>query len=135
VYAAYVTLAAPAKRASALGLLTVLTTSTFLFTNDVLNAPQGAYAWSHNMSGTAASVIGKKGSLIKNAVFVLFSGLIIVDVANVALVLTITDEDTEAAPAAAKEEPAAEKDIEAAAPAAEEPVAEVAAEAEAPASA
>ena len=154
VYAAYVTVAAPKLRMGALALLTVLTTSTFMFTNDCLNAPAGAYAWSHNHSGTAAVVTGKarapvacsvwarerarharwrawphamrarasgrrsargtarvrdsasaarldallrslsalqKGSFIKNSVFLVLSGLIILDVANVVLCMTIGD--------------------------------------------
>ena len=181
VYAAYVTVAAPKLRMGALALLTVLTTSTFMFTNDCLNAPMGAYAWSHNHSGTAAVVTGKargprgmqrlgaralagvaacdagvrwrqaqrarlcvasatrlqrrdlarcsrvaplasalqKGSFIKNSVFLCLSGLIILDVATVALCMTIGDESAAAAPAAAAEPVTEVEAVEA--PAAAEP--------------
>jgi hypothetical protein len=123
LYAAYATLAAPAKRLGALGLLTVLTTSTFLFTADVLNAPAGVYAWSHNASGTPASVIGTKTTLLKNGIMVLFCGLIICDIANIAMVLTVAEEDS-----VAEAKPAAEeKKVEEAPAAAAEPVAEEAA--------
>ena len=44
LYAAFVIAKAPAKRVGAVGLLTVLTASTFLFTCDVMNAPFGALA-------------------------------------------------------------------------------------------
>ena len=108
--------AAPAKRSGAARLLAILTTSTFLFTADVANAPMGAYAWSHNKSGTPAVVTGKKGSTIKNSVFVMFAGLVIVDVANA--VLTICLDDAEPAAAEKAAEPAAEEKA-AEAPAAE----------------
>jgi hypothetical protein len=125
IYAAYATLAAPAKRLGALGLLTVLTTSTFLFTADVLNAPAGVYAWSHNASGTPASVIGTKATFVKNGIFVLFAGLIVCDVANIAMVMTVAEEDDVAAPKAVEEKKAEE---EAAPAAAEEAAPEAAAE-------
>lgn len=79
--------AKPAVRGGAALLLAVLTTSTFLFTYDVCNAYLGAYALSHNSTGTPATVTGTHASHVSNALFVLFSGLIIVDVAN-ALVRT-----------------------------------------------
>lgn len=119
IYAAYVVMAAPAKRFGALGLFTVLTTSTFLFTCSVLNAPAGAYALSHNVSGTPASVIGTKSSLVNNGVFATFIGLIIMDVANIVFVLTVADEDAAPAPAAVEAKPVD-------APAAEAPAAEAA---------
>ena len=111
-------LAAPAKRTGAARLLAILTTSTFLFTADVANAPMGAYAFSHNMSGTPAVVTGKKGSLTKNGVYVMFAGLIIVNVANAVLTITLDDEEVAAAPKAV-EEKAAEAEPAAEAPAAE----------------
>jgi len=114
LYAAYVAAAAPAKKLGAVGLMTVLTTSTFLFTADVAGAPLGAYALSHNKSGTPASVTGTKGGLIKNGVFVMFAGLVIVDIANAVLTITLDDE-TDPAPAAA----APAKEAAAEAPAAE----------------
>jgi hypothetical protein len=103
----------PSKRLGALALLTVLTTSTFLFTDSVLNAPWGAYAWSHNESGTPASVIGTKGSKAQNSVFVLFSGLIMMDIGNVALLLALGDESAPAAaaPKAAAAAPAEEEAV------------------------
>ena len=110
--------AAPAKRTGAARLLAILTTSTFLFTCDVCNAPLGAYAYSHNMSGTPAVVTGKKGSLTKNGVYVMFAGLIIVNVANAVLTITLDDEEVAAAPKAVEEK--------AAEPAAEAPAAEAA---------
>lgn len=89
LYAAYAA-SKPAKmRQSAQGLMAVLTASTFLFTCDVLNAPMGAYALSHNESGTPASVIGTHGSKLSNYVFLLFSGLVVCDVANVALTMLL----------------------------------------------
>ena len=57
-YTAFVVLKAPAKRLGAVGMLTVLTASTFLYTYDVCNSTFGAYALSHNLDGGAASVIG-----------------------------------------------------------------------------
>ena len=124
-YTAYVVTAAPAKRLGALALTAVLTTSTFLHTADVLNAPQGAYAWSHNPAGTAASVTGTKGTYAKNGVFVLFAGLVVLDIANAALCIMLGEETTEAAPAAPKAvEEAPAKDVEAAEPATEAPAAE-----------
>ena len=110
--------AAHGKRRGAARLLGVLTTSTFLYTCDVANAPLGAYAFSHNMSGTPAVVTGKKATLTKNGMFVLFAGLIIVDIANV--VLTICLDDVEPIPAEkpAVEEKAEEKAAEAPADAA-----------------
>ena len=111
-------LAAPAKRTGAARLLAILTTSTFLFTADVANAPMGAYAFSHNMSGTPAVVTGKKGSLTKNGIFVMFAGLVIVDIANAVLTVTLDDEEVAAAPKAVEEK--------AAEPAAEAPAAEAA---------
>jgi hypothetical protein len=111
-------LAAPAKRTGAARLLAILTTSTFLFTCDVCNAPMGAYAYSHNMSGTPAVVTGKKGSLTKNGIFVMFAGLVIVDIANAVLTITLDDEEVAAAPKAVEEK--------AAEPAAEAPAAEAA---------
>jgi hypothetical protein len=68
------------KRSGAARLLAILTASTFLFTCDVANAPLGAYAFSHNASGTPAVVTGKKATLTKNGMFVMFAGLIIVDI-------------------------------------------------------
>ena len=89
LYAAFAA-SKPAKmRQSAQGLLAVLTASTFSFTCDVLNAPMGAYALSHNKSGTPASVIGTHGSKLSNYVFLLFSGLVVCDVANVALTMLL----------------------------------------------
>ena len=72
----------PAVRGGAALLVTVLTTSTFLFTYDVLNAALGVYALTHNSSGTPASVIGTHSTLGTNGIMVLFSGLVVVDVAN-----------------------------------------------------
>ena len=116
LYSAFAVTAGPTKRAGAARLLAVLTTSTFLFTCDVANAPMGAYAWSHNASGTPAVVTGKKGTLLKNGLFVMFAGLIIVDVANVVLTIGLDDVEPVAEEKAA-EEKAEEKAAEA--PAAE----------------
>jgi hypothetical protein len=126
----------------AAGFLTVLTMTTFLFTSDVLNAPLGAYAWcvardwrgctcaradssvllaaatrTHNSSGTPASVIGTHASLLKNSVIVMFAGLVLLDVANMALVLTIVVDaagDTHDQPAAAGDKQVAATQEEAA---------------------
>jgi hypothetical protein len=97
----------PSKRLGALALLTVLTTSTFLFTDSVLNAPMGAYAWSHNESGTPASVIGTKGNKAKNSIFVLFAGLIMMDIGNVAMLMALGDDSAPTAAAAAAPKAAA----------------------------
>lgn len=117
LYAAYAAAAAPFKQAGAARLMAILTTSTFLFTNDVANAPLGAYAWSHNLSGTPAVVTGHKGSLTKNAVFVMFSGLIIVNIANAILTVTLDDVAVAAEPKAAAEAPAKVEEAAAEAPA------------------
>jgi hypothetical protein len=81
----------------------------------VLNAPWGAYAWSHNASGTPASVIGTKGNKAKNSIFVLFSGLIMMDIGNVALLLALGDDSAPttaaAAPKAAAAAPAKEEAV------------------------
>jgi hypothetical protein len=74
--------AKPAIRGGAALLLTVLTASTFLFTCDVCNAAYGAYMLSHNENGKAASVIGTHASHESNAVMLMFSGLVVVDVAG-----------------------------------------------------
>jgi hypothetical protein len=92
--------AGTAAKGTAVGLMTVLATSTFIFTNSVLNAPLGAYALSHNSTGTAASVIGTHANKDTNAVFVLFSGLIVVDVANVLLAMTMGQDAIFAEPSA-----------------------------------
>ena len=111
-------LAAPAKRTGAARLLAILTTSTFLFTCDVCNAPLGAYAYAHNASGTPAVVTGKKGGLTKNGIYVMFAGLVIVDIANAVLTLCLDDAEVAAEPKAVEEK--------AAEPVAEAPAAEAA---------
>ena len=72
----------PAIRGGAVQLLGVLTTATFLLTNDTCNAVYGAYATSHNANGEPASVIGTHASHVSNAMFTFFAGLVVVDVAN-----------------------------------------------------
>lgn len=101
----------PAIRKGSLLLITVLTTSTFLLTNTVCNAAYGAYAISHNQSGTAATVSGRANELIMllNGILALFSGLVIVDVANAATLFLLGNADESAAEAPA----APAKDVEA----------------------
>jgi len=70
-------------------LLAVLTATTFLLSSDVVTAPTGVYALTHNASGTPGSVVDTHGSHAANAVILFFSGLIICDVANVALLFTL----------------------------------------------
>ena len=118
LYAAFAATVAHGKRRGAARLLGVLTTSTFLFTCDVANAPLGAYAFSHNMSGSPAVVTGKKATLTKNGMYVMFAGLIIVDVANAILTICLDDVEPVAAEKPAEEEKAAEEKA-AEAPAAE----------------
>ena len=68
-------------------------------------ARAGAYALSHNLNGGAASLIGSHARKWTNYVIVLFSGLIVVDVANALLLLTVgeaAEEEEAAAPAEAK---------------------------------
>lgn len=72
----------PAIRGGAALLLTVLTACTFSFTCDVCNAVYGAYALSHNADGKPASVTGTHASHVLNAVMLMFSGLVVVDIAN-----------------------------------------------------
>lgn len=103
-------MASTAAKGTAVGLMTVLATSTFIFTNSVLNAPFGAYALSHNSNGKPASVIGTHANKDTNAVFVLFSGLIVVDIANVLLAMVIGQDSVFAEPAvSAAAAPAEEK--------------------------
>ncbi len=70
----------------------------------------------HNSSGTPASVIGTHASLLKNSVIVMFAGLVLLDVTNMALVLTIDDAagDTHDQPAAAGDKQVAATQEEAA---------------------
>ena len=71
--------------------------------NGLLRA--GAYALSHNLNGGAASLIGSHARKWTNYVIVLFSGLVVVDVANALLLLTVgeaAEEEEAAAPAEAK---------------------------------
>ena len=74
----------PKLRLSALALVTVLTTSCFLLSESVCNATYGVYMFTHNESGTAASVLktdsGAQHTI--NAVITLFSGCIVCSVAN-----------------------------------------------------
>lgn len=85
-------------RAGAPLLLAVLTASTFLHTADVVNAPTGVYALTHNTSGGFASPEEQHASGT-NALIVFLAGLIICDIANVLLLFTL--------PAAAAEAQAA----------------------------
>jgi hypothetical protein len=102
LYTAYVTLKAPAKRVGAAALLAVLTTSTFLFSDSV-------YVGYGN--GVANLVTKNDGQQIHPelelakvdmAVLVLAAGLIIVDVANVLMLVTVAEDDAPAAAAPAK---------------------------------
>lgn len=110
VYGAFVTAVKPKLRPTAVGLFSVLAASTFAYTDSVCSAPLGAYAWSHNPSGTPATVTGTHATKPKNGVFVLFAGLVIVDIANVlfAMAVALDDSDDAAAPT-----PAAKADAEA----------------------
>ena len=105
-YGAFVTVVKPKLRPTAVGLFSVLTVITFTYTDCVCSAPLGAYAWSHNPSGTPATVTGTHATKPKNGIFVLFAGLIIVDVANVlfAMAVALDDADDAATPAVAKAE-------------------------------
>ena len=105
LYAAYVVVAAPAKRAGATALLAVLTTSTFLMTqsvytgygNGITNIVINPFSGKHIKPTT-------KLTKVQRSAIVYFAGLIIVDVANALAMITIADgEDAAAAPAAAAE--------------------------------
>ena len=105
LYAAYVVVAAPAKRAGATALLAVLTTSTFLMTqsvytgygNGITNIVISPFSGKHIKPTT-------KLTKVQRSAIVYFAGLIIVDVANALAMITIADgEDAAAAPAAAAE--------------------------------
>jgi hypothetical protein len=62
------------------------------------------YARTHNRSGTPASAIGTHGSHEGNGVLALFAGLVVVDIANVVLLLTLGSLGSAEAPAARGEE-------------------------------
>ena len=121
-YAAAVVLKAPQHRVGAVGLATLLASSTFAFTAAVANAPLGAYALSgHNanggqfadVTGAHVSAIAASTGLAKwtNYVFVLFAGLVVVDVANAVLILTVGGDEQAAAAAEKEAAPGAAKKV------------------------
>ena len=113
LYAAYVVVKAPAKRAGATALLAVLTTSTFLMTQAVYTAyGNGLTSFIINpLTGKNIKPTTKLTKVQRSAI-VYFAGLIIVDVANCFAMITIADGEDAATPAAAAAEPV--KDVEAA---------------------
>ena len=89
---------APARRFSAALLHAVLTTSTFLWTNNVF-VGFGANGAAANMlrranMAAAGQFVDPQSPLNKGqqALFVLLAGLVIVDVGNVLVLLTLADE-------------------------------------------
>jgi hypothetical protein len=81
----------PAQRAGALALHTVLTLSTFLLTEEVLNAPYGVYGMTHNEDGTAAAASTEGYN--SNGLFLLFAGLVICSVANAGTLTVLAEYD------------------------------------------
>lgn len=114
LYAAYVVVKAPAKRAGATALLAVLTTSTFLMTQAVYVAyGNGLTSFIINpLTGKNIKPTTKLTKVQRSAI-VYFAGLIVVDIANAIAMITIADGEDAAAPAAAAAA-APVKDVEAA---------------------
>ena len=108
LYTAYVTLKAPAKRVGAAALLAVLTTSTFLFSDSVYVGYGNGVA--NLVTKDDGLQIHPELELKKDAmaVLVLAAGLIIVDVANVLMLITVAEDDAPAAAPAKSAEAAAE---------------------------
>lgn len=106
--AAAATVAKPALGKNVAPLIIILTTSIFLATDSVYNAPFGAYALSHNSNGKAASVIGTHANKKTNFVILTFAACIILNVANVLLAVTVADAPADVPTSVSPEVPANE---------------------------
>lgn len=82
-------MASPRVHHGSLALLAVLTMTTFSLTNDVGNIMWGI---THGPTGNYESIVGGHATNLSNAVTVLFAGLIVCDVANGALLLSLGTE-------------------------------------------
>jgi len=91
--------AVPDLKLGLVGLLAVLTSTTFLYTQDVYNDTFGIYALTHTTDQaiqipTKQAFLGSAGVFAYyNSLAVFFAGLLLVDLSNVLLLLTISAEE------------------------------------------
>ena len=82
------------RTAGMTGLLAVLTSSTFLYTSELFNSPVGIWAMTHTAARTISipnkSNIGNDAYTFYRGQAVMFTGLLLVDLFNAGLLLTIS---------------------------------------------